>query len=202
MLYGPIFVADLQRDLAVAEEIFKKDYSKRWKPDAAELPDYNKRPTRPILSPERSLGSVIKLLTPTSDYTDEFNAWLSSIPSHIYAIVFIIKRFYKEEWAENWREHFNVDIVNGASGNELKIGERKLVGTYLRVGLQKNGAWRTFKLRQDFAAAQKIQMEDDISASVVVPAWCSARRPIRNSVAGGSPFAGSAARVTRRFLDR
>ncbi|MBA3273490.1 MAG: hypothetical protein H0T11_06410, partial [Chthoniobacterales bacterium] len=30
-------------------------------------------------------------------------------------------------------------------------------------------AWRTFKLRQDFAAASKVQTEDDISASVVVP---------------------------------
>ncbi len=65
---------------------------------------------------------------------------------------------------------FHVDIVNGASGNELKIDARKLVGTYLRVGLLKNGDWRTFKLRQDFAAAQKIQTEDDITASVVVPA--------------------------------
>jgi hypothetical protein len=33
-----------------------------------------------------------------------------------------------------------------------------------------DGAWRTYKARQDFAAASKIQTEDDISASVVVPA--------------------------------
>jgi hypothetical protein len=32
-----------------------------------------------------------------------------------------------------------------------------------------DGAWRTYKVRQDFAAAVKIQTEDDISASVVVP---------------------------------
>src|SRR4029079_3575172 len=38
------------------------------------------------------------------------------------------------------------------------------------MGLMKGGAWRTFKLRQDFAPAFKIQMEDDISASVVLPA--------------------------------
>jgi hypothetical protein len=170
MLYGPIFVADIARDLDLVEGIFNKDYSRRWRPDAKEQPDYQKRPSRPILSPERSLGSVIKLLTPNPDYTDEFNAWLSSIPSHVYAIVFIIKRFYKPEWAETWRDHFHVDIVNGASGNELKIDDRKLVGTYLRVGLLAGGAWRTFKLRQDFAPAAKIQTEDDISASVVVPA--------------------------------
>lgn len=51
-----------------------------------------------MLDTRRSLGSVIKLLTPSREYTDEYNAWLSKIPSHIYAMAFIIKRFYKEEW--------------------------------------------------------------------------------------------------------
>ncbi|HVT79044.1 MAG TPA: hypothetical protein VHM90_00185 [Phycisphaerae bacterium] len=170
MLYGPIFVADIQRDLDLVDALFKKDYSQRWKPGSTETPDYAKRPSRPILSPERSLGSVIKLLTPNSEYTEEFNTWLASIPSHIYAIAFIIKRFSRPEWADKWREHFHVDIVNGSSGNELKLEERKLVGTYLRVGLLSAGNWRTFKLRQDFAPAFKIQTEDDISASVIVPA--------------------------------
>src|SRR5690606_702215 len=65
---------------------------------------------------------------------------------------------------------FTVDIVNGAPGHELKIGGRQLVGSYLRVGLWKTGAWRTYKLRQDFIAADKVQMEDDITASTIVPA--------------------------------
>jgi hypothetical protein len=59
--------------------------------------------------------------------------------------------------------------VNGHPGHELKFGDRKLVGTYLRVGLLGENTWRTYKLRQDFAPAQKVQTEDDISASVVVP---------------------------------
>ncbi|HXS16198.1 MAG TPA: hypothetical protein VN764_03365, partial [Polyangiaceae bacterium] len=67
-------------------------------------------------------------------------------------------------------KRFSVDIVNGAPGHELKLDGRKLVGSYLRVGLWKNGAWRTYKLRQDFVAADKVQMEDDITASTVVPA--------------------------------
>jgi hypothetical protein len=62
-----------------------------------------------------------------------------------------------------------VDIVNGFPGHELKYGDRKLVGTYLRVGLTGDHHWRTYKVRQDFAAAAKIQTEDDISASIVVP---------------------------------
>jgi hypothetical protein len=173
MLYGPIFVANIERDLDMVDEIFNRDYSKRWRSDVQNPPDYSTRTSRPVLSPERSVGSVIKLFAPNPDYTDEFNAWLSSIPSHIYAMVFIIKRFYKPEWDQDgggWRAHFGVDIVNGAPGNELKIDDRKLVGTYLRVGLLGSGAWRTFKLRQDFAPAAKIQTEDDISASVVIPA--------------------------------
>jgi hypothetical protein len=42
----------------------------------------------------------------------------------------------------------------------------------MRVGFDKDGKWRTFKLRQDYIATEKVQMEDDISASVVVPARC------------------------------
>lgn len=39
----------------------------------------------------------------------------------------------------------------------------------MRVGFNEQGGWRTFKVRQDFYATEKIQMEDDISASVVIP---------------------------------
>lgn len=169
MLYGPIFVSDLDSDLQRVDEIFAKDYSQRWRADAdIHANDVNK-PSRPILSLQRSLGSVIKLLSPSPDYTKEYNEWLASIPNHIYAIVLIIKRFQRPDWSGNWREYFNVDIVNGEPGHELKYGDRALVGTYLRVGLQGRQSWRTFKVRQDFAAAMKIQTEDDISASVVVP---------------------------------
>jgi hypothetical protein len=170
MLYGPVFVADVEKDFGLIDEIFNKDYSTRWRNDAKEKPDYRDRGSREILSPQRSLGSVIKLLTPSSEYTEDYNQWLQSIPNYIYPIVFIIKRFHKPDWGKNWRQHFGVDMVNGLPGNELKIADRKLVGTYLRVGFSGPQAWRTFKVRQDFYAAAKLQTEDDISASVVVPA--------------------------------
>lgn len=177
MLYGPIFVSELEADMKLVNEVMNRDYSDRWKSDAADKPDYSKRDSRKILSPQRSLGSVIKLLTPSGSYTDEYNAWLGSLPTYIYPIIFIIKRFYRAEWGENWQEHFGVDIVNGFPGHELKLKNRKLVGTYLRVGLMAGNAWRTYKVRQDFAAAAKVQTEDDITASVVVPAK---RLPLQN----------------------
>lgn len=166
---GPIFVADIESDFDQLDAIFNRDYSNRWKEGSSEKPDYSQRPSRRILDPKRTLGSVIKLLTPSNEFTDEYNEWLRSIPSHLYAMAFIIKRFSKPEWNGNWREHFGVDVVNGDNGHELKYQNRKLIGMYLRVGLDKQGRWRMYKLRQDFAAAFKIQLEDDITASTVVP---------------------------------
>jgi len=92
VIYRPLFVDDLQKDLDQVQAIFDQDYSQRFKPGAE---DEDRDPTRKPLSPERSLGSVIKLLTPTSSYTDEFNAWLASISPRILALVFLIKRFYR-----------------------------------------------------------------------------------------------------------
>ncbi len=62
-----------------------------------------------------------------------------------------------------------MDIIDGKPGNELKFDNRKLVANYLRVGFENNGSWRTFGLRKDFHPAVKLQAEDDITASVVVP---------------------------------
>ncbi len=169
MLSGPIFVNDLEKDFRKLDEIFSRDYSDRWKNDSTEKPNYAEVGSRPVLDSGRTLGSVIKLFTPSKEYTDQYNAWLKEIPSYIYAMAFIIKRFSKPEWQGNWRQHFSVDVVNGYPGNELKFGNRKLVGMYLRVGVDTEGRWQIFKLRQDFAAAQKIQLEDDITASVIVP---------------------------------
>ena len=166
---GSIFVSDIDGDFARLDEIFGRNYSDRWRDDSPEKPNYQEHESRQVLDPRRSLGSVIKLLTPSKDYTEAYNAWLSKIPSHIYAMAFIIKRFYKPEWGGDWRAHFGVDVVNGEAGHELKYDNRKLVGMYLRVGLDVSGRWRMYKLRQDFAAARKIQLEDDITASIVVP---------------------------------
>ena len=170
LLHGPIFVANATEDLERVQEIFDRDYSDRWSSDGSFRPDYSAQPTRRALDPSRSLGSLIKLLTPSLDYTDEYNAWLEDIPGYIYAIVFVIKRMHRVDANSDWRTQFSVDIVNGHPGHQLKYGERNLVGTYLRVGLLGKNTWRTYKLRQDFAPAQKVQTEDDITASVVVPA--------------------------------
>jgi len=164
LLHGPVFVRDYHRDMDEVAEILKKDFStiyKRRVPDA--------RTQRPLLSLERTLGSVIQLLTASSEYTDEYNEWLGQLHQTVRQIVFTVKRYYRPEWGENWREHFTVDRINGFLGHELKFDNQPLVANYLRVGYDPDGSWRIYKLRPDFYPAEKIQMEDDITASVVLP---------------------------------
>jgi len=164
VLTGSVFVADFRKDFDRVTELMGRDYSGRFN-------DPGRIDHRPILSAERSLGSVIKLLTPDErDYKPEYNAWLASVPQYLKELVFVVKRYYKPEWQAEWREHFSVDIIDGTPANELKCDNRKLVTTHLRVGFDKDGSWRTFGLRKDFHPAVKIQFEDDITASVVVPA--------------------------------
>ena len=178
ILTGPVFVADLKADLEKVAALIDRDYADRFQ-------EPGRVDKRAVLSSERSLGSVIKLLTTDEhDFTPAYNAWLESVPQYIKELVFVVKRYYKPEWGANWREHFSVDIINGVPGNELKCDNRTLVTTRLRVGYDADGAWRTFGLRKDFHPAVKIQVEDDITASVVVPA--SRLRLLPEAVAGPS----------------
>ena len=164
LLNGPVFVRDYHRDMDEVADILKKDFSTIYKSRAPDA-----RTQRPILSLERTLGSVIQLLTPSAAYTDEHNEWLRQLRQTVRQIVFTVKRYYRPEWGENWRAHFTVDRINGYLGHELKFDNQPLVSNYLRVGYDPDGSWRIYKLRPDFYPAEKIQVEDDITASVVLP---------------------------------
>jgi hypothetical protein len=165
ILPGHVFVADFERDMDAVAALLVRDFSDRFSDAAANGVDH-----RLVLGSERSLGSVIKLLTPSSrDYNDAHNTWLASIPQHIKELAFVVKRFYRPEWGDAWRNHFSVDVINGRPGNELKLDGRKLIVNTLRVGFEIDGSWRVFGLRHDFHPAAKVQMEDDITASVVAP---------------------------------
>lgn len=186
ILHGAIMVTNFHRDFDHVEEILYGSFGSRFK-DPALNEGAN---SRKILSPKRSLGSVIKLLTPNEAYTDEYNSWLKSIPFYIKDLVFLLKRYYKEDWGDNWRERFSVDDINGKLGNELKYKNADIRSHYLRVGYNPNGGWRTFSLRKDFNPATKIQTEDDISASIVVP---------RHKISG--PTGESGPRDSLKFIE-
>jgi hypothetical protein len=164
LLQGPVFVKEYHRDMDQVAEILARDFSSIHR---NRLPDARSR--RPILSSERTLGSVIQLLTPSADYTEAHNEWVRRLPQTIRQLIFTVKRYYSPVWGDNWLGHFSVDRINGYLGHELKYDDQKLVGNYLRVGYDTGGAWRIYKLRPDFHPAEKVQVEDDITVSVVLP---------------------------------
>jgi len=163
IINGPFYVNHLKDALDQVDAILGRDYGHRFK-DAS----MNRENARPVLSPDRSLGSVIKLLTPDPAYTDEHNDFIQSMPTEIKDLVMLVKRFHSPDWEDNWRDRFSVDRINGQPGHELRYRTRPVIKSYLRVGYDNDGSWRVFGLRSDFAPAQKVQMEDDITASVVV----------------------------------
>lgn len=165
-VFGEAYVGDLEADLDAVQKIFDGDYTYRFV-DPANVSAHH----RHILSERRSLGSVIKLLTPSEMYTEDYNAFLDSIPPHIKELIFTIKRYYRPEWGEDWRSHFSVSIMNGRPGNAVRLDGETVKINMLRVGFEADGSWRLFSLRPDFAAAAKVQTEDDITSSTVAPAF-------------------------------
>ena len=163
-VFGEAYVGDVDEDFDAVQRILDGDYADRFV-DPANKSEHH----RSILSERRSLGSVIKLLTPSSMYTDEYNAFLESIPDHIKELIFTVKRFYQPSWGKDWRSHFSVGIINGRKGNSLRLDGEVIKVNMLRVGFENDGSWRLLSLRPDFSPAAKVQTEDDITASVVAP---------------------------------
>ncbi len=165
--YGYFYIENLEDAENKVDEIINKDYSDRWKnirPDAA--------PSRSFLSKERTLGSAVKLLTTSEQYSDKYNKFLSEIPENVRTFAFFVKRHYRgnEEKGLKWKELFNVEIVNGRPGNVLRYKHQPITASYVRIGFNEEARWYIHKLRSDFVPSLKIQTEDDISATITLPA--------------------------------
>ena len=163
-VFGEAYVGDVDEDFDAVQAILDGNYADRFVDPANKSNNH-----RSILSERRSLGSVIKLLTPSSMYTEEYNAFLESIPAHIKELIFTVKRFYQPSWGQDWRSHFSVGIINGRKGNSLRLDGEIVKVNMLRVGFEDDGAWRLLSLRPDFSPAAKVQTEDDITSSIVAP---------------------------------
>ena len=102
---GPVFIADWEGDMKLAREVINKDYSDRFRD-----PKKSNVRNRTVLDANRSLGSVIKLLTPSQSlYTEKFNTWLESIPQRVKDLVLIIKGGNLEDGGEGGEKNFGGD---------------------------------------------------------------------------------------------
>lgn len=166
MTAGSIILPDFENTMEQVREILYRNYWNRYP-----KPRKTAETSRPLLDPRRSLGSVIKLLTPSDEFTDEHLAFLDTLSKPAINLALLIKRRYKPDWGEweNWSVRFTEDIIDGQTGYELKYNNRKIITRYMRVGYEADGSWRTFSLRKDFLPSAKLQREDDISVSTTVP---------------------------------
>ncbi len=166
IIHGPSIVADFKKDIELVESIIDKQYGWRFRDPAMNTGESSRK----ILDERRTMGSVVKLLTASDVYSDEFNAWLDSIPFYIREFVLSVKRHYQPSWKDgDWKKMYSVDVIDGKNGNILKFNANTVLTSYLRVGFMQDGSWRTFSLRKDFFPSYKVQLEDDITASCVVP---------------------------------
>ena len=175
-IVGSVFTADFDADMDAVAAILARDFSGRFLDPQRHGTDH-----RPILSRDRSLGSVIKLLTPSrSGFTADHNAWLSGIPPYVKELVYVVKRSVRPEWGDDWRSHFGVAEIDGRQGNSLHLDGARITLNMLRVGYDVDGSWRLFSLRHDFSPAVKVQTQDDITASTVVPGSLLGLDPARS----------------------
>ena len=161
--------AIIEEDFAKLGRDLHSIYQDRWRADTDDKPDYTGSSSSHVLDPDRSLGSVIQLLTPQPDYSDEYNGLAEDDSRACLRVGVDHQTIFKPGMEQNWKRHFGVDIVNGSPGHELKLDNVRW-SVLTCVSAWTKSHWRTFKLRQDFIAAAKVQREDDISCSVVVPA--------------------------------
>ncbi|WP_044625289.1 hypothetical protein [Neotamlana nanhaiensis] len=164
--YSRFNLQNIEEDFKKADEIIEYNYSTRWK-----IKDPNRPLSRSLLSEKRTLGSVVKLLTPSDENSDEFNEWLKNIPVHVRSLVLFVKRLFRQAHGANlnWKDMMSVEIINGVKGTALMYNNNPVVGSYVRIGFNQQGNWMLNKLRSDFSASEKIQTEDDISASITLP---------------------------------
>ena len=155
----------IEEDFKKADEIIEYVYSNRWK-----VKDPNRPISRSFLSEKRSLSSAVKLLIPSEQNSDEFNEFLENIPVHIRSLVLFVKRLYRQAHGTlNWKDYMSVEIINGEKGTGLRHNNTPVVGSYVRIGFNEKGNWMLNKLRSDFSPCEKIQTEDDITASITIP---------------------------------
>lgn len=162
---GPVIMPNFDSDMFLVEQLLHRDYGDRYK-----KPKRGGAKSRAILDPERSLGSVVRLFSESDKFTDEYNAFIQTVPRTVRDFILTLKRYWKPDWGESWRDRFRVDSINGEAGVLLKYRLATVMTQYLRLGFAQDGSWRMFGLRKDFSPATKLQREDDISASITVPA--------------------------------
>ena len=76
---GRFGIRNFEKDCTEVDKILGMSFGHRYK-------DPHKK-SLPILDRRRSLGSIVKMFQQSDDYTDEYNAWLLTIPNPVKELI-------------------------------------------------------------------------------------------------------------------
>ena len=126
---------------------------------------------RPALDQSRSLASVEKLLTQSPEYTDEYNNWLSKISAASKLMLMHLHMTQSSgEDISNWRERFKTQKIDGEEGKFVFFNGHPIKMRTLRMGYDANNEEILVRLRPDVQISKTKKEEDDLTASIGVPA--------------------------------
>jgi hypothetical protein len=90
---GSSVVRDFEKDCLEVDKILQMNFDHRYKdPSKSNLP---------ILDRKRSLGTVIQMFQQSDDHTDDYNAWLQTIPSNVKELISMFRLQYGKRWGKD-----------------------------------------------------------------------------------------------------
>lgn len=125
---------------------------------------------RGALDDSRSLSSLVKLMTASPQYTDQYNELISKIPDEsklMLAHLHMIKS--SGDNISSWRKRFVVDKINRRDGKHLYFDNKPVPVCYMRLGCDASGEENLLMLRPDYWRSFFLKQEDDLTVSVLVP---------------------------------
>ena len=165
LLKGPVFVKDYHRDMDQVAEIFDQDFSD-------DLPEPAARRTLP--APDSEPGAFARVRHPDADAVAGIHrraqrlgepAFADHAAAGLHRQALLPARVGRQ-LARAF--HGGPDQRLPGPRTEIRQPETGRA-TICASATIRDGSWRIYKLRPDFYPAEKVQMEDDITASVVLP---------------------------------
>jgi hypothetical protein len=102
------------------------------------------RTTAPCSAADRSMGSIIKLLTPSAEFSEEHNSFIRAIPPHVLELVYVIKKAYRRRVGRRLAQPLLGQPRQRPPRQPAAPGRQQVLVDMLRVGFESDGSYRLF----------------------------------------------------------
>ena len=167
ILHGPVFTADFKKDFDQVDGPARTGITRI----VSRIPPKPGRTSAPSSARSaRSARSSNYSPRPTAITRTNSTAGSAPFPQYILELVFVVKRFYKPDWGDNWREHFSVDIINGIARQRAEMRQPQAGRQLPARRLRRRRFLARVRLAQGFLPGRQGADGGRHHRSVVVPA--------------------------------